>query len=303
MSENITLKHLLSIEDLTIKEVEGLLNRAEDFKRGEKLKLKREIFAANLFFENSTRTHRSFEMAEKKLGMGVIQFEPSTSSLNKGETLYDTVLTLAAIGVEVMVIRHPQDEYYKDLLNLNVSLINGGDGRGQHPTQCLLDLMTIREEFGRFEGLKVAILGDLRNSRVARSNATILKRLGVHLFFAGPEEWHDAWFDTHGSCVTIDEAIKTADVVMLLRVQHERHDKTTSFSKEEYHQIYGLTLERWKTMKTGAIIMHPAPVNRDVELADSLVEASNSRIVRQMENGVFIRMAVLEAILKGRGAV
>jgi aspartate carbamoyltransferase catalytic subunit len=303
MSESITLKHLLSVEDLEIREVEGLLKRAEAFKNGETLTLKRQIYAANLFFENSTRTHRSFEMAEKKLGMGVIQFEPSTSSVNKGETLYDTCLTMAAIGVEVMVIRHPQDEYYKDLLKLPVSLINGGDGRGQHPTQCLLDLMTIQEEFGHFEDLNIAILGDLRNSRVARSNATLLKRLGANLFFGGPDEWHDDRFNDYGIRVTIDEAVKIADVVMLLRVQHERHDGQASFSKEEYHEQYGLTVQRWNNMKAGAIIMHPAPVNRDVELAGVLVEAPNARIVRQMENGVFLRMAVLEAILKGRGAV
>ena len=303
MSESITLKHLLSVEDLELHEVEGLLKRAEAFKQGEKLTLKRDIYAANLFFENSTRTHRSFEMAEKKLGMGVIQFEPSTSSVNKGETLYDTCLTMAAIGVEVMVIRHPQDEYYKDLLNLPVSLINGGDGRGQHPTQCLLDLMTIKEEFGHFKGLNIAILGDLRNSRVARSNATLLKRLGANLYFGGPEEWHDERFNAYGIRVTIDEAVKIADIVMLLRVQHERHDGQTSFSKEEYHERFGLSVQRWNTMKAGAILMHPAPVNRDVELADALVEAPNARIVRQMENGVFLRMAVLEAILKGRGVV
>ena len=303
MSENITLKHLLSVEDLKNDEVERLLDRAEDFKRGDKLVLNREIYAANLFFENSTRTHRSFEMAQKKLGMGVIQFEPSTSSLNKGESLYDTCLTMAAIGVEILVIRHPQDEYYNDLLSLPVSLINGGDGRGQHPTQCLLDLMTIREEFGQFNGLNIAILGDLRNSRVARSNARLLKRLGANLFFGGPVEWHDESFDRYGSRTSIDEALKQADVVMLLRVQHERHDGQTSFSKEEYHAQFGLTLERWKTMKQTSIILHPAPVNRDVELADALVEAPNARIVRQMENGVFLRMAVLEAILKGRGVV
>jgi aspartate carbamoyltransferase catalytic subunit len=303
MSENITLKHLLSVEDLKNDEVEKLLDRAKSFKQGEELVLNREIYASNLFFENSTRTHRSFEMAEKKLGMGVIQFEPSTSSVKKGETLYDTCLTMAAIGVEILVIRHPQDEYYSDLLNLPVSLINGGDGRGQHPTQCLLDLMTIREEFGQFNGLNIAILGDLRNSRVARSNAMLLKRLGANLFFGGPEEWHDESFNTYGSRIPVDEVVKIADVVMLLRVQHERHDGQLSFSKEEYHAKFGLTLERWKTMKPSSIIMHPAPVNRDVELADALVEAPNSRIVRQMENGVFLRMAVLEAIMKGRGVV
>lgn len=303
MSESITLKHLLSVEDLSISDVIGLLKRAEAFKKGETLTLNREIYAANLFFENSTRTHRSFEMAQKKLGMGVIQFEPYTSSLNKGETLYDTCLTMAAIGVEVLVIRHPQDEYYKELLSLPMSLINGGDGRGQHPTQCLLDLMTIKEEFGQFKDLNVAIIGDLRNSRVARSNATLLKRLGANLSFSGPLEWHDASFDAFGSRGSIDETIKNADVVMLLRVQHERHEGQTSFSKKEYHEQFGLSVQRWKTMKPKAIIMHPAPVNRDVELADELVEAPNSRIVRQMENGVYLRMAVLEAILKGRGAL
>lgn len=303
MSESITLKHLLSVEDLKNDEVEKLLDRAESFKKGEEIVLDRPIYAANLFFENSTRTHRSFEMAEKKLGISVIQFEPSTSSTNKGESLYDTCLTMVAIGVEVLVIRHSQDEYYSDLLDLPVSLINGGDGRGQHPTQCLLDLMTIREEFGKFNGLNIAILGDLRNSRVARSNAMLLKRLGANLFFGGPEEWHDESFNAYGSRIPIDEAIKKSDVVMLLRVQHERHDGHLSFSKEEYHSKFGLTLERAKTMKPSSIIMHPAPVNRDVELADALVEAANSRIVRQMENGVFLRMAVLEAILKGRGAL
>lgn len=303
MSETMTMKHLLSVEALTIDEVYALIRRAKEFKHGEKVTLKRQVFASNLFFENSTRTHRSFEMAQKKLGMDVIQFEPSTSSVNKGETLYDTVLTMAAIGVEVMVIRHPQDEYYNDLLHLPVSIINGGDGRGQHPTQCLLDLMTIHEEFERFEGLKVAILGDIRNSRVARSNAMMLKRLGAEVLFAGPEFWYDEAFDLFGKKVDVDEAIKEADVVMLLRVQHERHAGNESFSKESYHARYGLTLERWKTMKPDAILMHPAPVNRDVELADALVEAKNSRIVRQMENGVFIRMAVLEAILKGRGVL
>jgi aspartate carbamoyltransferase catalytic subunit len=303
MSQSIALRHLLSVEDLKIDEVETLLDRAEAFKRGDTIDLPRPVYATNLFFENSTRTHRSFEMAEKKLGMGVIQFEPSTSSTNKGETLYDTILTMAAIGVEVMVIRHPQDEYYKELLTLPVSLINGGDGRGQHPTQCLLDLMTIREEFGKFDKLNVAIIGDLRNSRVAHSNATLLKRLGAHLYFAGPAQWHDASLDAYGSRVTVDDAVKNADVVMLLRVQHERHDEKGSFAKDEYHQTYGLTMKRWESMKPRSIIMHPAPVNRDVELADALVEAPNARIVKQMENGVYLRMAVLEAIMKGRGAL
>lgn len=302
---HIKLKHLLSVEDLSAHEVLGLLKRAQEFKSGKaSINLKRPVFASNLFFESSTRTHRSFEMAERKLGIEVIQFDVSTSSVNKGETLYDTVLTMSAIGVDIVVIRHSQDEYYLPLVKsqgINASIINGGDGRGQHPTQCLLDLMTIHAEFGHFEGLKIAIAGDIRNSRVARSNAILLHRLGAELSFCGPEVWYDPAFNAYGSRVELDEILPSVDVVMLLRVQHERHDANESFTQETYHQVYGLTLERSKRMKLEAIIMHPAPVNRDVELADVLVEAPNSRIVAQMENGVFIRMAVLEAVMAYRG--
>ena len=300
----IKLEHLLTIESLSDDTILGLLKNAEAFKnQSRSFKSQRPVYVSNLFFENSTRTHRSFEMAERKLGLEVIQFEPSTSSVSKGETLYDTVLTMSAIGIDLCVIRHNQDEYYKDLIhqkNIRCAIINGGDGKGQHPTQCLLDLMTIKEEFHRFEGLKVAIVGDIRNSRVARSNAIILKRLKAQLYFCGPDYWYDKAFDAYGQYAELDDILPYLDVVMLLRVQHERHQDGINFSKEDYHQQYGLTIDRAKNLKNTAIIMHPAPVNRDVELADSLVEAPQSRIVTQMTNGVYIRMAVLEAIIAYR---
>lgn len=243
-------------------------------------------------------------MAERKLGIEVIQFDPSTSSVNKGETLYDTALTLCALGVDLLVIRHPQDEYYRPLVNspsITASILNGGDGRGQHPTQCLLDLMTIHEEYGHFEGLKIAIAGDIRNSRVAHSNAILLHRLGAKLYFCAPEVWSDPAFKAYGTLCDLDSILSELDVLMLLRVQHERHDSAEGFTKEAYHQQYGLTLERSGKLKPTAILMHPAPVNRDVELADALVEAPNSRIVEQMRNGVYVRMAVLEAVLAAKG--
>ena len=303
-SERISLKHLLTAEALTDREVMGLIRRAGEFKQGAKWHPEeRQYFATNLFFENSTRTHKSFEVAEKKLGLEVIEFEASRSSVQKGETLYDTVLTMSAIGVDVAVIRHGKKNYYDELIQsktIQCSIINGGDGSGQHPTQCLLDLMTIYEEFGGFEGLKVAIVGDITHSRVAKSNMQLLNRLGAEIYFSGPEEWYDYQFDVYGQYVPLDEIVEKVDVMMLLRVQHERHDGKESFSKEGYHLEYGLTNERATRLQKHAIIMHPAPVNRDVELADELVESLQSRIVAQMSNGVFMRMAILEAILHGK---
>ena len=303
-SEEISLKHLLTVEALTDQEVMGLIRRAQQFKQGARwTPHKDQYFVSNLFFENSTRTHKSFEVAEKKLGLDVIDFDAKTSSVQKGETLYDTVLTMSALGVDVAVIRHSDENYYDELIQsktIQCSIVNGGDGSGQHPTQCLLDLMTIYQEFGRFAGLKVAIAGDITHSRVAKSNMQMLKRLGAEVYFSGPKEWYDESFDVYGTYRPLDELVPEVDVMMLLRVQHERHDGQESFSKEEYHQKYGLTIERGKRLKEKAIIMHPALVNRDVEIADSLVESLQSRIVPQMTNGVYIRMAILEAVLNGK---
>ncbi|MEK2534224.1 aspartate carbamoyltransferase catalytic subunit [Tetragenococcus halophilus] len=295
---------VLTIEALSDQEVMGLIHRGQAFKNGEVWRPeKKQYFAANLFFESSTRTHKSFEVAEKKLGIDVIDFATATSSVQKGETLYDTVLTMSAIGVDCVVIRHSDENYYDALIQsstIQCSVINGGDGSGQHPTQCLLDLMTIYEEFGSFKGLNVAIVGDITHSRVAKSNMQMLKRLGAHVYFSGPRQWYDETFDVYGTYLPLDELIGKMDVLMMLRVQHECHDPNESFSKEAYHKKFGLTDDRAKKMKEQAIIMHPAPVNRDVEIADSLVEGLQSRIVRQLTNGVYVRMAILEAILHGK---
>ncbi len=300
----VSLKHLVTMETLSNEEVLGLIQRGLAFKRGQAdFQTDRQYFASNLFFENSTRTHKSFEMAELKLGMGMIDFDAKTSSVNKGETLYDTILTMSALGVDICVVRHPDVDYYKQLIDsptIQTSIVNGGDGAGQHPSQSLLDLMTIYEEFGGFEGLKVVIAGDITHSRVAKSNMQILKRLGAEIYFAGPSQWYSDEFDVYGQHIAIDDMIEEVDVMMLLRVQHERHDGNESFSKEEYNRCYGLTDDRYKRLKSTAIVMHPAPVNRDVEIDDHLVEAPKSRIVRQMTNGVFVRMAILEAVLNGK---
>lgn len=293
------LNHLLTTNELKVEEIYQILTDARKFADGMKWKPESQMFTANLFFEPSTRTKSSFEVAERRLGLEVIPFEVLTSSVQKGETLYDTVKTLESIGVNAIVIRHDQDRYFDELVGkVNIPIINGGDGCGHHPTQSLLDLLTIYQEFGRFAGLKIAIIGDIRHSRVARSNADVLTRLGAEVIYSGPEDWFDNRSLSLSRFRPIDEAIRESDVVMLLRVQHERHQQKGNFTANEYHKQYGLTLEREKLMKPGSIIMHPAPVNRNVEIADSLVECGRSRIFKQMENGVFVRMAALKRSLE-----
>lgn len=294
------MRHFLSVEQFTNEQFMMLVKRALDFKKGrDTFRSDRSI--VNMFFEDSTRTKHSFEMAEHKIGMHQVNFDLGSSSVKKGETLYDSVLTMQAIGVDVAVIRHPDKDYMNQLMNLNIQIVNAGSGSGQHPSQSLLDILTIYEEFRRFVGLKVAIIGDIRHSRVAMSNMMMLNKLGADIIFAGPEDYFDRSFERYGTLMSIDEAVKTSDVVMMLRVQLERHDADQqSFSKADYHQRFGLTRQRYLTMKDEAIIMHPAPVNRDVELADELVECEKSRIVAQMSNGVYARMAILEWVLKGR---
>ncbi len=290
------MNHLLTMSDLTIKEIQDLLMEAQRYANGEKTSLKRQTFVANLFFENSTRTRFSFEVAQKKLGLEVINLAVESSSIQKGETLYDTVKTLQAIGVEAVVIRHTEDEYFQEIEDAGMPILNAGDGCGNHPTQSLLDLLTIKQEYGHFEGLKVAIAGDLRHSRVARSNAEALTRLGAEVYFSSPNEWKDEK-NQYGTYKNLDELVEEVDVLMLLRVQHERHDSETNHIMENYLQKHGLTTEREARMKPTSIIMHPAPFNRDVEIASELVECERSRIFKQMENGVYVRMAVLKRAL------
>lgn len=288
------MPNVLSMDNLKNQTIMKLLGRAGEFERGAQVPLSRTV--VNLFFEPSTRTKMSFEMAEHKLGMAVLPFETAFSSILKGETLYDTVKTLEAIGVDAVVVRHEEESFYEQLEGCGVAIINGGDGLGQHPTQSLLDLYTIHQEFGRIEGVHVTIVGDIAHSRVAKSNAAALEKLGAKVSFVCPREWGGDYRTSE----RLDDFIEETDVVMMLRVQHERHAVAALFSKENYHENYGMTIEREQKMKDSAIIMHPAPINRGVEIADSLVECSRSRIFKQMANGVFVRMAVLEYALKGR---
>lgn len=311
MSEKlVSLPHFVSVENLSVDQVNALLKRAEYFKNGGQVpKLTQPVYVTNMFFENSTRTHTSFAMAEKKLGLTEIPFDGSHSSRSKGETMYDTCLVMNALGVDLTVIRDSQNAYYEPLIHpskghhLNIGIVNAGDGSGQHPSQSLLDMMTIHEHFGSFKDLKVAIVGDITNSRVAKSNMEILNRLGAHVFFSGPDYWYDDSFNKYGQYKPLDELVDNMDVMMLLRVQHERHagDKNEAqFDSHAYHKKYGINQERYDRLKPECLIMHPGPINHDVELSGNLVEAPKCAFFRQMQNGVFMRMAMLEAVLRGR---
>ena len=294
------MRNFLSVEQFNNEEVMQLVFRALEFKH-HKASFKSNASVVNMFFEDSTRTKMSFEMAQSKIGMERFNFDARTSSLSKGETLYDSLLTMQAIGIEVAVIRHSDRDFLNQLLDLDIQIVNAGSGNGQHPSQSLLDIMTIFEEFGTFENITVAIVGDITHSRVAMSNMTLLKQLGANVIFSGPEEYYDHKFDKYGTHMSIDEAVKVADVVMMLRVQLERHcEDDQKYTKDEYFLKHGLTVNRKNLMKEHAIIMHPAPVNRGVEIASELVEHKKSRIVTQMSNGVFMRMAILEWVLEGR---
>ena len=293
---------MLNVSSLSNEEILNILSQALEIANGKEFKTKESIFVSNLFFENSTRTKISFEVAERKLGLNVIPFDISQSSVNKGESLYDTIKTLQSIGINLAVIRHPQNEYYNELKDIDISIINGGDGTGEHPSQTILDLMTIQQEFGSFENLKVAIVGDIKHSRVANSTSQALKKLGTEVYFSGPREWcNKNDLSQQGNFKELDQIISEIDVLMLLRIQHERHDNQKLFSVKNYLQHYGLTKEREQKMKKSAIIMHPAPINRGVEIDNDLVECPRSRIFKQMENGVFSRMAILKNTLEQKG--
>lgn len=292
---------MFTITELSTEKINKILTEALAFANGKTAKIEGEVFCSNLFFEDSTRTKTSFDVAERKLGLQVVPFDASNSSVNKGESLYDTVKTIESIGVNLVVIRDKKDRYFDELKNINIPVINGGDGTGNHPSQCMLDLLTIYQEFGTFEGLKIGIVGDVKHSRVANSNAEALRRLGAKVYFSGPEQWFDEGALINGTYLSVDEMIHDVDVLMLLRIQHERHDSKMSFSASEYHKKYGLTKAREKTMKKEAVIMHPAPINRGVEIDTDLVECERSRIFKQMQNGVFARMAILKNALEEKG--
>lgn len=287
--------NVLNLDDFSVEQIEKILNLAEEFKNGKKVDYQGKKVISNLFFEPSTRTHYSFDMAALRLGCKTQNFDAGNSSLKKGESLYDTVKTFESFGTDAVVIRHVENEYYKQLVGrIKVPILNAGDGTGNHPSQSLLDLLTIKQEFGKFEGLKIVIVGDIKHSRVAHTNIKIMKRLGMTVYTSGPEEYREEGYNY----VELDEIIDKVDVVMLLRVQHERHATSMQETVEEYHESYGLNKKRVEKMKPTSIIMHPAPFNRGVEIADDVVECEKSRIFKQVQNGVYVRMALIYVALE-----
>ncbi len=289
------MKGLLSLKTISTDKICEIIKTAIEFKNGKKVDYSGKKMAT-LFYENSTRTHYSFQMAMLNLGITPLQVNVSVSSVQKGETLYDTVKTFECLGADGVVIRHKEDAYYKQLENINIPIFNGGDGASDHPTQTLLDLMTIYEEFGKFEGLKVVFVGDIAHSRVAHGNAEVMKRLGMEVFECGPDEF----LDETAKRISLDEALKQCDVVNLLRVQFERHSEKMGMTVEDYHKMFGLSENKVAKMKEKSIIIHPAPINRGVEIADEVAECKKSRIMTQMTNGVFTRMAVISMVLEGK---
>jgi aspartate carbamoyltransferase catalytic subunit len=297
-------RHLLGIEGLAASDILTILDAAEPwiaFNRGARKADARlaGLTQINAFFENSTRTLFSFEIAGKRLGAQVSNFHPAASSVRKGESLNDTALTLNAMRPDILVIRHEADGAAAEVARLiDCPVINAGDGIGEHPTQALLDALTMRRRFGRIEGLKVAICGDIVHSRVAGSNIRALLLLGAELRLVGPP----ALLPRKAPCplfTDFDEGIADADVVMMLRIQRERMEE--SFTLDDYHARYGLTRARLDAHAPGAIVMHPGPMNRGVEIDGELADDSRrSAILEQVEYGVAVRMACLDLLTRER---
>ncbi|MDR0545472.1 MAG: aspartate carbamoyltransferase catalytic subunit [Mycoplasmataceae bacterium] len=288
------IKHLLRLSDLTIKQINDIIDLAIAYKNKKKtLPDLSKYLVANIFLESSTRTHYSFLAAQQNLKCKILDFASLTSSMNKGETFYDTCKTFVAMGANAIVCRSSQNQWYKEVLPLDVHLINAGDGTLDHPTQTLLDLMTIKEHFHKFNGLNVAIVGDIVHSRVAHSNIDVMKRLGMNVYICAPKELQDKKY----KYVEFDKIIHKLDVINLLRIQNERLEQTLQISLSDYNKQYGLSTPRLNKTKTKCIIIHPAPFNRNVEINDDCVEHKKSKIFTQITNGVFIRMAVLNLIL------
>src|SRR5450432_3560873 len=302
-------KDLLGIQDLTVDEINCLLDTATAFKQvGERVVKKvpalRGKTMVNLFIEPSTRTRASFELAAKRLSADVINITTSASSIVKGETLKDTALNLQALNIDIIVIRHSAagSSHFLSRL-LKASVINAGDGAHEHPTQALLDAFTIREKKGRIAGLNVTILGDILYSRVARSNIWLLTKLGAHVTLCGPSTLVPKNFEKMGCRVThdVDEALREADIIHLLRIQHERQRKTMFPGIGEYTSLFGLNKARLAKTKPDALIMHPGPVNRGVEIDSEIADGERSLILEQVTNGLAVRMAVLFLLNGGKG--
>ena len=294
-------KDLLGLEDLSAEEITSILDTGRTFREVldrpiPKVPALRGLTAANLFFEASTRTRLSFELAEKRLSADTVNFQTTGSSVSKGETLRDTARNIEAMGIHLVVIRHQASgapHYLARILNAGV--INAGDGTHEHPTQGLLDIFTIREKLGRIDGLRVAILGDIMHSRVARSNIWGLTKLGASVTIAGPCTMMPAEVERFGVTVAknVDEAIEGSDVVNILRIQLERQRAGLYPSLREYARVHGVTKERLRRAKPNVVVMHPGPMNRGVEIAQDVADGENSVILEQVTNGVAVRMAVL----------
>lgn len=303
------MKHLLGIKDLSPEQIKEILNEASSFKDVLKRDIKkvptlRGKTVVNLFFEPSTRTRTSFELAEKRMSMDVLNFSVPTSSVVKGESLLDTIKTIEAYEIDFLVIRHSSSGVpHLVSRHTRASVINAGDGINEHPTQALLDVFTIIEKKGRIEGLNVAIIGDILHSRVARSNIYCLTKLGARLRLIGPPTLIPSSLASKFSLTddikvfySIEEGLKDVDVVMMLRIQMERQGKSFFPSRDEYFKLWGLTSERLSLAKDDAIVMHPGPMNRGVEIASDVADGPKSVILEQVTNGIAIRMAVMYSL-------
>ncbi len=291
------LKNLLTLKDLKQKQVEKLLSLAFKFKNGKQLELLRDVFVVPVFMEPSTRTMLSFETAGKKLGFEFLKFDPNSSSTLKGETLLDTLKTIEAMGADVAVIRLKQEGILQEVIGeLSLSIINAGEGVREHPTQALLDGMTIQEHFGKLSGLDVSIIGDIKHSRVAASFIDLARIFEINLKLFSPVEFGD--FQHEYKTHDYNDCVKNSDVVMCLRNQLERHEKEF-ISAGDYYLRYGMNKERLNSMKRNSILMHPGPFNRNVELDSDILRDPKVKIWNQVENGVYARMAVLKEVIDG----
>lgn len=294
-------RHLLGLEGVTLEEIKLILDTADSFKEIlerpiKKVPALRGVTVANLFFEPSTRTRFSFELAEKRMSADSVSFSEATSSVRKGETLKDTVRNIEAMRVDLVVIRHSSAGAPHLLAQcLDASVINAGDGAHEHPTQALLDMMTLREKYGHLKGLRVVIVGDIAHSRVARSNIWGLKTMGASVAVCGPKTLMPLEVERMGvdAYVRLDEALEGADVINVLRLQRERQTQGLLPSVREYISLYGITLERLVGAKEELTIMHPGPINRGVEITPEVADGPYSVILDQVTNGVAVRMAVL----------
>lgn len=297
----LSTRHLLGIKYLTLEDVQLIFETADSFKEVinrpiKKVPSLRDITIANLFFENSTRTRISFELAEKRLSADVVNFSSSGSSVKKGETLLDTVNNILSMKVDMVVMRHPAPGAAAFLAgHINAHIINAGDGTHEHPTQALLDAFSIREHFDSFKGLRVGIIGDILHSRVALSNMFCLRKLGAEVMVCGPPTLIPRHIESLGVKVSynVRETLEWCDVANVLRIQLERQDIRYFPSLREYTQYYGINREMLESLKTKVVIMHPGPINRGVELTSEVADSDQSIILEQVENGVAIRMAVL----------